>query len=276
MKDEILPGYSISEFLRSTVSNRWDPSTRHGYSNCLQDLLAFAQQNGTPTPQLLAAWQAHLRQTYGRTALNVHIAAANNYFRWCERPDLISAHTKPGAEPAQHPPALTRAEYLKLLRTARSLEKHRSYLLVKLFATVDLPLQCLDQVTAELVRQGHGELNYRGSPLAFRCPPVLQKELLAYMAQNGIYRGPVFCTRSGQPLNRVNIFRSMQQLCQAAGIPEEKGNPRSLRNLYKVTQKRMDDRLALLRQQMYDEMLEIEQDDIGWRAEPNTSRGCSA
>lgn len=67
-----------------------------------------------------------------------------------------------------------------------------------------------------------------------------------------------------------------QQLCQAAGIPEEKGNPRSLRNLYKVTQKRMDDRLALLRQQMYDEMLEIEQDDIGWRAEPNTSRGCSA
>lgn len=38
----------------------------------------------------------------------------------------------------------------------------------------------------------------------------------------------------------------------------------------------MDDRLALLRQQMYDEMLEIELDDIGWRAEPNTSRGCSA
>lgn len=202
------------------------------------------------------------------------------------RPTIISVgvsgriSSAPTQSPALNrpsiPPALTRAEYLKLLRTARSLEKHRSYLLVKLFATVDLPLQCLDQVTAELVRQGHGELNYRGSPLAFRCPPLLQKELLAYMAQNGIYHGPVFCTRSGQPLNRVNIFRSMQQLCQAAGIPEDKGNPRSLRNLYKVTQKRMDDRLALLRQQMYDEMLEIEQDDIGWRAEPNTSRGCSA
>ena len=164
-----------------------------------------------------------MRQTYGRTALNVHIAAANNYFRWCERPDLISAHAKPGAEPAQHPPALTRAEYLKLLRTARSLEKHRSYLLVKLFATVDLPLQCLDQVTAELVRQGHGELNYRGSPLAFQCPPVLQKELLAYMAQNGIYRGPVFCTRSGQPLNRVNIFRS--SFARPPAYPKTRATP---------------------------------------------------
>lgn len=49
-------------------------------------------------------------------------------------------------------------------------------------------------------------------------------------------------------------------------MPEEKGNPRSLRNLYKATQQLVEDQLAVLRQQMYDQMLEMEQEAIGWPA----------
>lgn len=277
MKDEILQGYSIAKFLQSQKSDSWNLDTRRSYNNCLQDLLAFVRQEGEPTRELLVQWQKHLNKSYGRTAINVHIAAANNYFRWCQRYDLICGHAKPEAyDKPRQTPTVTRAEYLKLLGAARSLEKHRSYLLVKLFATTDMPLQCLDQVTAELVKQGQGTLNYRGSPIAFHCSQSLQRELLEYMALNGIYAGPVFITRTGQPLDRVNIFRSIQELCRAAGVPEEKGNPRSLRNLYKATQKKIDEHLSLLRQQMYDQLLEMEQDSIGWQPEGPMGRGRSA
>ena len=201
------------------------------------------------------------------------LAAANNYFRWCGRPDLVQTQQRRLDRDDQAPPALTRVEYLKLLRTARTQGRYRIYLLVKLFATTDLPLQCLDQVTVELVRQGRGSLNYRGSPVEFVCPAGLQKELLEYMELNGVYRGPVFVTRSGQPIDRSNLFRCMQELCRAAGVPEEKGNPRCLRNLYKATQQEIRDRLSALQQQMYDQLLDVEQEAVGWPVDRAADRG---
>ena len=267
MDDEILKGYSISEFLQSEKCAGWNPDTRRYYTNCLQDLLAFTRQHGEPTEQLLTDWVNHLKQTYGCKTVNVHIAAANQYFRWCGRLDLLREHIKSETTTDPPTPTVTRAEYLKLLRAARALGKQRTYLLIKLFATTDLPLQCLDQVTAEVVKAGQGTLNYHGVTIDFRCPPPLQRELLNYMARNGVYRGPVFVTRNNRPISRIAVFRSMQELCSAAGVPEEKGNPRSFRNLYKTTQQELDDRLAVLKNQMYDQMIEMEQAAIGWPAE---------
>ena len=272
MNDEILQGYSISDYLAATENKGWNPDTRRYYTNCLHDLLAFTVQHGVPTPKTMAEWEQSLEQVYTRSAVNVHLAAANNYFKWCGRYDLLRGHTRIKAE-QERSPTLTRTEYLKLLRAARSLGKHRIYLLIKLFATTGVPIQCLNQVTAELVKQGSGTLKYRDGAFGFRCPPALQQELLAYMAENGIYRGPVFITRTGQTWSRSNIFRQLHEVCQAAGVPEEKGNPRSLRNLYKATQQQVEDQLAALRQQMYDQMLEMEQEAIGWPQSATVERG---
>ena len=276
MNDEILQGYSIQAFLQSEQSSKWNPDTRRCYSNCLHELLRFCQETGAPTPELLHRWQQTLQGSYKRTAVNVRVAAANNYFRWCGRPDLLQRQPRTGDDGGPEPPALSRTEYLKLLRAARTGGQHRLYLLIKLFATTGVPIQCLNQVTAELVKQGSGTLKYRDGAFGFRCPPALQQELLAYMAENGIYRGPVFITRTGQTWNRSNIFRQLQEVCQAAGVPEEKGNPRSLRNLYKATQQLVEDQLAVLRQQMYDQMLEMEQEAIGWPADPTAGQSQTA
>lgn len=276
MDDEILKGYSISEFLQSEKCAGWNPDTRRYYTNCLQDLLAFTRQHGEPTEQLLTDWVNHLKQTYGCKTVNVHIAAANQYFRWCGRLELLREHIKSETTTDPPTPTVTRAEYLKLLRTARALGKQRTYLLVKLFATTDLPLQCLDQVTAEIVKAGQGTLDYHGVTIDFRCPPPLQRELLDYMARNGVYRGPVFVTRNNRPISRIAVFRSMQELCSAAGVPEEKGNPRSFRNLYKATQQELNDRLAALKNQMYDQMIEMEQAAVGWPAEESPGHDLTA
>ena len=63
--------------------------------------------------------------------VNLHLAAANGYLRWCGRPDLLLRHVQ---APAAEGPQLTRPEYLRLLRTARRKGWRRLYLLVKLFA----------------------------------------------------------------------------------------------------------------------------------------------
>lgn len=270
-KDEILPGFALSDFLQSDATRGWNPETRRHYQNCLRELLAYAGQHGPVTAAMLTRWQQHLRRSYTVSSVNVSIAAANQYFRWCGRADLLQKHGRDAARQQSQP--LTRAEYIRLLRAARRQGKQRSYLLVKLFATTDLPVQCLDQVTAELVRQGRGMLHYRGSPLEFRCSPGLQQELLGYMAANGIVQGPVFLSRSGQAMDRVNIFRAIQELCRDAHVPAGKASPRSLRALYKEAQTQIEARLAVLKRQMYDQMLETEQQTIGWPPDVPAGQG---
>lgn len=265
MYDEILPGYAVSAFLQTEKSGGWNPATRRSYANCLQDLLRFAQSGPPLTPQRVAQWLQGLQQRYAPSTVNVHLAAANAYFRWCGRPDLLTTQPrKPGAPQSGPSPTLTRAEYIKLLCAARARGKHRSYLLVKVFAVSDMPLQCLDQLTVELLHKGEGPLRYRGSTQLYWCPAPLRQELLAYAAQNGVYRGPVFVTAQGQPLDRVHIFRSIQELCPTAHVPEEKGNPRALRNLYKTTQAQVEHSLDALRRQMCEQLLALEQDTVAW------------
>ena len=68
----------------------------------------------------------------------------------------------------------------------------------------------------------------------------------------------------------------MRELCRIAGVPEEKGNPRSFRNLYKATQQQLDERIAILKDQMYDQMIEMEQAAIGWPSAGNTDSSRTA
>lgn len=161
-------------------------------------------------------------------------------------------------------PGLTREEYLRLLRAARDKGQERTYLLIKLFATTGIPVQCLDQVTAQLIRDGQGELRRHKMKIRFFCPEVLRQEFLNYMANHGIYEGPVFVTRRGNTLNRSNLFRNIQVLCKPAGVAAEKCNPRCLRELYRTTCIRIQRRVEKLSAQMYEELLEEEQKAIGW------------
>ena len=263
-KLEILPGYPLEAYLHGPDSAGWDPETRSSYRRALVDLQGFLAAHGPPTPQRMQQWQQALRQRgYSQRSINQRISAANNYFRWCGRFDLLMHHTRPARAAA---PALTRAEYLRLLYAARAQGRHRLYLLIKLFATTGVPLQCLDQVTAELVRAGGGMLRQRGGDYCLRCPPALQAELLEYMQENGIAAGPVFVSRSGRVVNRSNLCREMQDLCRAAGVAEGKCSPRALHNLYQTTQNDLSARMEQLLQQAYDQLLQAEQTTAGWKA----------
>ena len=262
--DEILPGRSIDDFLCHEGDKPLEEDTRRIYRNALLELRDFLKRNGAPTSQLLVRWRQELGEKgYQERSVNLHITAANGYFRWCGRPELVMRHCRT-VTPAQSP-ELTRPEYLRLLCTARTQGRHRLYLIVKLFAATDLPLQCLDQVTAELVQSSGGKLNCRGSQMDFRLPEHLQKELLDYMAENEISQGPVFVTRNGKPLDRSNLFREMRELCRAAGVPEEKGNLRALRNLYHTPQNEISAQMEQLLRQAYNQLLQAEQATGGWK-----------
>lgn len=265
MADEILQGYSIPDFFRAHEDLGWKQDTIRCYNKCLHELLDYLDGR-EPDPENLEAWKRQIEARYSHSGVSAYLAAVNNYFRWCGRPELYLRRRSGENKEEPQPPAVTRTEYLKLLRTARG-QGRRIYLLIKLFALTGVPVQCLGQVTVELVRQGEGILsapNRKEKAVRFYCPEILRDEILSYTIENGIYHGPVFVSRRGKLLGRPAIGREMKEICRAAGVSPDKGNPGSLRRLYRETQADLTVQMNRLRRKMYDQMLEIEQDMIGW------------
>ena len=56
-----------------------------------------------------------------------------------------------------------------------------------------------------------------------------------YIRRQKLVSGPVFLTRTGNPLNRSNIWQEMKALCQDARVDAKKVFPHNLRHLFART-----------------------------------------
>ena len=56
----------------------------------------------------------------------------------------------------------------------------------------------------------------------------------------------IFCTRSGRPLDRSNIWSDMKKLCAAAHVQESKVFPHNLRKLFARTFYKIEKDIAKL------------------------------
>ena len=90
----------------------------------------------------------------------------------------------------------------------------------------------LQYITVEALHKGEATVLCKGKLRTVLIVPKLQKKLLKYTKKHRRTIGPVFVTRSGKPVNRSNVWRSMKRLCEDTGIPQEKVFPHNLRHLF--------------------------------------------
>ena len=138
------------------------------------------------------------------------------------------------------------------------------YLLIKLFGSTSLTVQELPKVTVEAVETGRMTVVFNRVKSVVRIPEPLQKELSDYARRNGYLSGPIFLTRSGAPVNRTYVSAAIRSLCADAQVPEEKGNPRCLKRLYRATLGGIENNISLWVDQAMNRLLEQEQLSVGW------------
>ena len=236
--------------------------TLSAYRQNLYALYSDLPEDKIVRPETLNQWQQKLLEKgYSPRTVNVRLSVANGLMAFLGRRDLQSVGT---LEVDDVQPELTRTEYLRLLTTARALDKERLYLLVKLFGSTGIPVQELSRVTVEALHEGRFPVRSNGVVQLLHLPDFLRKELLAYAQRNGISSGPIFCTKSGKPLGRTAVTDSIKQLCRDARVSEEKANPRCLKRLWQSTQDGIRTQIDLLVEQACDRLMEAEQLTIGW------------
>ncbi len=130
---------------------------------------------------------------------------------------------------------LTKAEYENLLNAAYLQKDKRLYYLVQTIAGTGIRVSELRFVTCEAVSDGKAVIRCKGKTRVVFLPKKLCKMLGGYIKSRGIKSGSVFVTRSGDPLDRSNIWKMLKKLCDVAGVPREKVFPHNLRHLFART-----------------------------------------
>ena len=245
------------------VRGRSDDTIR-GYAAKLESLLAYLPEDKSITRKTLPMWrESLLEQGFSPRTVNLYLSAANGLLGFLNRRDLQLVGQLETAP--TDPPELTRNEYLRLLRTARTLGRERTYLLVKMFALTGLRVGELPAVTAEQISEGSILVTEGGSRRRVTLPQGLRRELLSYLQREGVQSGPVFRTRNGRAMPRTQVSDAIRALCRDARVDAEKGNPRCLRRLYWTTQEQIERGVRLLAEQAHERMLEEEQLSAGWQ-----------
>ena len=240
------------------------------YARDLDALYRFLPEEKRIYPETLSQWRGSLLgEGYAPRTVNSMVSVANSFLKWLGHRELQLTGQ---LNIAYDQPELTRNEYLRLLSAARHLNKERTYLLVKVFTTVNITVLELPRLTVEAVRGDQVEFTANGVRYLAAIPSCLRDELLDYARRSCIASGPIFVTRTGKPLGRTAVTAYIQSLAQTARVAPEKCNPRCLHKLYQSTMDGIEAAVRVLAEQSHERLLKQEQLLVGWQEEPVKSR----
>lgn len=211
---------SVRAYLADLSARGRSVATVRGYASRLRTLWEDLPPDKLVRRETLVDWQNKLLDRgYSPGSVNIHLSAANGLLEYMGRRDLQLVGQLDAVPEIQ--PELTRTEYLRLLQTARTLERERIYLMVKVFALTGIRVGELPLLTAEAVETGWLSVSGEQRPI----PGCLRRELLDYIARNGIRSGPVFVSRNGRSLQRTQVTAEIQSLSRDARVEAAKCTP---------------------------------------------------
>lgn len=236
MKGRILTKQLIEDFFCYLKSEEKSQNTMEKY---LRDVRAFAMYlNGAEvTKETVIVYKGKLlSENYAARSVNSILASLNSLFSFLGWTDCRVKTIKLQRQMyCPEEKELTKAEYMRLVRTAKQKGNERLNLLIQTICGTGIRVSELQYITVEAVKCGEAVVSLKGKIRSVFIVRELQKKLLRYAAEQKITTGAIFVTRSGKPMSRTNIWREMKSLCVQAGVNPQKVFPHNLRHLFART-----------------------------------------
>ena len=221
-------------FQKHLLEGEKAPATVKKY---LRDATAFSVfSQGEYTKEKVIAYKKHLCARYAPASVNAALSSLGSLFAFLCRQDLRVKNLKIQRRTFEsEEKLLTRAEYVRLLQTARQQGNERLYLLMQTICSTGIRVSELGAVTVRAVLSGQAEISCKGKRRTVFLADRLCKMLHRYLKKQKIKSGPVFVTKNGKPLDRSNIWAEMKKLCKEAKVAPGKVFPHNLRHLFART-----------------------------------------
>ena len=236
MKGRILTDKQIAAFAVYLKSEEKSENTVEKY---IRDVRAFAAYVGDAeiTKETVITYKNNLlSESYAARSINSMLASINSLLSFLGWVDLKVKSIKLQRQiycPEEK--ELTKAEYMRLINTAKQKGNERLNLLIQTICGTGIRVSELQYITVEAVKCGEAIVSLKGKTRSVFIVRELQKKLLRYVAEQKITVGAIFITRNGKPMSRTNIWREMKSLCEQAGVNPQKVFPHNLRHLFART-----------------------------------------
>ena len=178
-------------------------------------------------------YKEHLKLSYAAKSVNSILSSLNSFFEFCEWHNLKVKLLKIQKQIfANESKELTKDEYERLLNAAISKGNEKLYLLMQTICATGIRVSELQFITVESLKKRKANIDLKGKMRMVIIPNDLCKTLLKYASEQKITTGSVFISKNGKPLNRSNIWKMMQSLCDDANVSKSKVFPHNLRHLF--------------------------------------------
>ena len=225
----------ITGFKEHLMYEEKSPSTISKY---IRDVTEFGQCMGerVVTKADVINYKQNLIEKYSPASVNSVLSSLNCFFLYCEwyelRVKTLKIQRKIFSAVNKE---LTKEEYERLLKAALNLKNKRLYYLMQTICSTGIRVSELKFITVESLSEGRAVINCKGKMREVIIPSKLCKILKKYANQRGINTGCIFCTSTGKPIDRSNIWSDMKKLCKSANVEESKVFPHNLRHLFART-----------------------------------------
>lgn len=225
----------IQKFKEHLIDEEKSVATLDKY---IRDITVFMQWSNDQElcKSLVLEYKQEIIGKYAPASVNSIISSLNSFFVYNEWYDLKVKSIKIQKQIfANKDKELTKAEYERLLKAAKSKNNQRLYYLMQTICSSGLRVSELKYVTCDAVRCGQATINCKGKMRIVILPKQLCKMLKGYIKENNIKSGSVFVSKNGKSLDRSNIWSDMKKLCESAGVSKDKVFPHNLRHLFART-----------------------------------------
>ena len=185
------------------------------------------------TKERLLEYREWMEQRYSPQTVNVEISAINAWLKFCIVDSLRGKMLRgQWGSFLSEEREITKAEYQKLLSTAKRIGKERLYLIMMTLGGTGIRISELKYITVEAIQCGRAQIRMKGKNRTILLPEKLCKRLKRYVKKRGICSGYIFRTRSGKSVDRSNVWHEMKAISEEAGIRKEKVFPHNFRHLF--------------------------------------------
>ena len=233
MKGRIITEDTITDFRRHLREEEKSDATTQKYIRDVIAFKAFTSETEITKETVIAFKQQLMNDGYAVRSINSMLASLNSLFSFLDWNELKVKTIKTQRQiycPEEK--ELTKAEYMRLVSTAKQHGNERLYLILQTICGTGIRVSELQYITVESVRNGEAIVSCKAKTRSVFIVKDLKKKLLRYAAEQGIKSGCIFITRTGKPLNRTNIWREMKNLCKQANVNPNKVFPHNLRHLF--------------------------------------------
>lgn len=233
MKGRVLTEKVIKSFQTHLELEEKSTHTVEKYCRDVRVFLIFSGGEEVCKETVIAFKQHLLDSNYAARSINSMLASINSLFDWLGWSDCRVKALKTQQQIfCSEEKELSKAEYLRLVRTAQQNGNERLNLILQTICGTGIRVSELPFITVEAARSGEAIVSCKGKIRSVFLVKMLQKKLLRYAAKQGIISGSIFVTRTGKPISRTNIWREMKGLCERANVDSRKVFPHNLRHLF--------------------------------------------